>query len=135
MKTGSRTWPGRWRCEELAAGLWRLVPEPPDGTEVHALGVERHSPMGASDPAGGGAAERLDLEWRVGSVEITRHGAPSGERFSARAVLVQEPLPELYARLPLERLDRRARRFWARVFWLVRMPGGRGLLRWLARRR
>jgi len=35
---------------------------------------------------------------------------------------------ELYAALPLAQFDRRARRFWRRVFLLVRIPGGRSLL-------
>jgi len=77
----------------------------------------------------------LSVEWRGASVEITRRSRLRAEQFTARDIVVHEPLPELYAQLPLERLDRRARRFWSRVFCLVRLPGGRRLVRWLARRR
>jgi hypothetical protein len=41
-------------------------------------------------------------------------------------------LPKLYEALPLARFDAKARRFWGRVFWLVRMPGGRSLLKYFA---
>jgi hypothetical protein len=51
-----------------------------------------------------------------------------------RGAIVHEPLPKLYAELPLAGFDERARRFWRRVFRLVRIPGGRHLLGVLARR-
>jgi hypothetical protein len=44
---------------------------------------------------------------------------------------VHEPLQDLYEGLPLASIDADARRFWRRVFRLVRLPGGRYLLRLL----
>jgi hypothetical protein len=52
----------------------------------------------------------------------------------ARTVILHEPVALLYDQLPLMRLDDAARRFWRRVFWLVRIPGGRRLLGLVARR-
>jgi hypothetical protein len=51
----------------------------------------------------------------------------------AQSVIVHEPLARLYEALPLVTLDAKARRFWRRVFRLVRIPGGRHLLGALAR--
>jgi hypothetical protein len=39
----------------------------------------------------------------------------------------------LYDSLPLADFDRSAQRFWNRVFRVMRLPGGRFLLRFLAR--
>jgi len=54
---------------------------------------------------------------------------------TADRVLLHEPDERLYDALPLERYTPDARRFWQRVFWLVRLPGGGVLLRFVARRR
>jgi hypothetical protein len=51
------------------------------------------------------------------------------------AAIVHEPLGNLYESLPLASIDANARRFWRRVFRLVRIPGGRYLLRLLTRSR
>jgi len=53
----------------------------------------------------------------------------------AANAIVHEPLDQLYERLPLISIDANARRFWRRVFRLVRIPGGRYLLKLLARSR
>jgi len=53
----------------------------------------------------------------------------------AANAIVHEPLEHLYERLPLISIDADARRFWRRVFRLVRIPGGRYLLKLLARSR
>jgi hypothetical protein len=51
----------------------------------------------------------------------------------AAAAIVHEPLGRLYESLPLANIDANARRFWRRVFRLVRLPGGRYLLKLLTR--
>ncbi|HMH88482.1 MAG TPA: hypothetical protein VK523_07555, partial [Steroidobacteraceae bacterium] len=56
----------------------------------------------------------------------------SGDRVAtveAASAIVHEPLEHLYESLPLVSIDADARRFWRRVFRLVRLPGGRFLLR------
>jgi hypothetical protein len=88
----------------------------------------------------------ITLEWHSGGVRLSAHAPPAGTAkagsfavgptvSNARQALVHKPVPALYESLPLERLDARARRFWARVFLLVRLPGGRALLNLWARRR
>ena len=52
----------------------------------------------------------------------------------ARVAVAHEPLARLYDTLPLMSFDSQARRFWRRVFFLVRIPGGRRLLGLVARR-
>ena len=52
---------------------------------------------------------------------------------AATSAIVHEPLGHLYESLPLVKFDAKARRFWRRVFRLVRIPGGRYLLKFLAR--
>ena len=52
----------------------------------------------------------------------------------AASAIVHEPLEHLYERLPLVSIDADARRFWRRVFRLVRIPGGRYLLKVLRAR-
>ncbi len=54
---------------------------------------------------------------------------------TADSVQLQEPDERLYDSLPLARFTPAAWRFWQRIFWLVRLPGGRSLLRLVARRR
>jgi hypothetical protein len=51
-----------------------------------------------------------------------------------QSAIVHQPLARLYDGLPLAEFDSKTRRFWGRVFTLVRIPGGRHLLGVLARR-
>jgi hypothetical protein len=53
---------------------------------------------------------------------------------AAGAVLVHEPTERVYGGLPLATFTPPMRRFWRRVFRVVRIPGGRLLLGWLSRR-
>ncbi len=53
---------------------------------------------------------------------------------SARAAWAHTPQTRVLESLPLEPFTPGMRRFWRRIFRLVRMPGGAWLLRWLARR-
>jgi hypothetical protein len=74
----------------------------------------------------------IDIEWRGDEVVLT--WADQHTLIRAQSVIVHEPLPDLYRDLPLAVLDENARRFWRRVFTLVRIPGGRYLLGAVARR-
>ncbi len=64
---------------------------------------------------------------------LTMTSAEQPRTVRAQSVIVHEPLARLYEALPLVTLDAKARRFWRRVFRLVRIPGGRYLLGALAR--
>jgi len=88
-------------------------------------GARNPAPLKLSGPplsaisTSNGAQRRLVL--RMTSAEQVRS-------VKARSAIVHEPLPRLYEALPLVSLDAKARRFWRRVFRLVRIPGGRYLL-------
>jgi hypothetical protein len=90
----------------------------------------------AAQDLGGGA-------WRLARrhpepAEVWLRGVDAGaaEVFASQDAgdIVHEPLAQLYEGLPLARTDPKSRRFWRRVFWLVRIPGGRLLLAAVARR-
>jgi hypothetical protein len=65
---------------------------------------------------------------------VTMTSAERRRSLEAQSAIVHEPQTRLYEALPLVVLDDKARRFWRRVFRLVRIPGGRHLLGILARR-
>jgi hypothetical protein len=75
--------------------------------------------------------DTISIEWHADGVIVSLPGAAP---IRARSAMVHEPKPELYAVLPLPRFAESQRRFWWRVFRLVRIPGGRWLLTRLARR-
>jgi hypothetical protein len=79
-------------------------------------------------------AQELALEWRASAVHATVTGAASSAMLELQAAAVHTPLRGLYACLPLQSYDAGARAFWRKVFFVVRLPGGRRLLHWLARR-
>jgi hypothetical protein len=125
-----RNLPGTFLPQNLDAGSWRLLrgePAPADlflrGTDPSAAEVFRSS-----------AVSDIDIEWRAETVELTLTSGARRRILHAQTVIVHEPLARLYETLPLVSLDEKARRFWRRVFLLVRIPGGRYLLRILAHR-
>ncbi len=107
----------RWRLRSDAGALILL-----HGAQIDAREARRR-------------VHRVTLTWLAeggADVELSGGGAPLALR--AAEVIVHQPLPGLYAGLPLATYDARSRRFWQRVFWLARLPGGGALLKFLARR-
>jgi len=127
------------------------------GAVLAALGLALSSPSGHSAKAGSGDAQRLvailqylesdypaavasqdagdiDIEWQTAKVELWVMSSGRRTAVAAQSAIVHEPLAQLYEGLPLARTDPKSRRFWRRVFWLVRIPGGRLLLAAVARR-
>jgi hypothetical protein len=121
--------PGTFLTRNLGQGRWRLSRGEPEPVEVLVQGV---APPAESSPAL--EVSDIDIEWRADSVwlRFISEGRPIAVQ--AQGAIVHEPLPRLYAALPLARLEEPGRRFWRRVFRLVRIPGGRYLLGFLARR-
>ncbi len=79
--------------------------------------------------------DRLDVVWRRdGRIDATLAAGGDALTVGASAALLHEPRERLYDSLPLPVYTRQIARFWRRVFRLVRIPGGRVLLTWLARR-
>jgi len=126
-----RELPGPFAAHELGSGLWHLASGDRAGAEIYLIGAD----PGAARIMRDANLAVVALEWRDPGVLVTLNSSGGPALLHARAALVHEPLGQLYQSLPLARLDSSARRFWRRVFWLVRIPGGRHLLRFLARRR
>ena len=114
----------------LGQGRWRLSRGEPEPVEVLVLGAA--PPTAENSPAL--EVSDIDIEWRADSVGLRFVSEARSIAVQAQGAIVHEPLPRLYAALPLARLEEPGRRFWRRVFRLVRIPGGRYLLGILARR-
>jgi len=122
-----RTLKGEFRAGDLGGGAWRLTS---GGSAVHIVGAE----AGAAQGLEGTTASEVRVAWSGGGVSVAWLSARGRREFKARAAMIHEPLASLYQALPLATLDDGARRFWRRVFFLVRIPGGRMLLGLAARR-
>jgi hypothetical protein len=118
-----RNFSGALSSRFAADGTWRIRRSNPE-TQIIVIGADRNSVQ-----ACGMTLNDLGIEWRDRRVLLTTRAGT----IEARSAIVHEALPDLYAALPLAQFDARARRFWRRVFLLVRIPGGRRLLGTLAR--
>jgi hypothetical protein len=123
--------PGPLAVRDIAQGSWRLSQQAAPALDVWVR---------AAGPDAAGAFrttswDALDIEWRGARAQLELRSRGQTIRLEADSVIVHEPLARLYAALPLASFDARARKFWRRVFTLVRIPGGRSLLKILARRR
>jgi hypothetical protein len=125
-----RNLPGTFLARELQGGAWRLARDQPAPAELFLRGTD----PGAAEVLRAAAIVDIDIEWRAQTVELTVTSGARRRTLHAQSAIVHEPLARLYETLPLVSLDEKARRFWRRVFLLVRIPGGRRLLRILARR-
>jgi hypothetical protein len=116
---------GAFLAQDLGNGAWRLTRTLPREISVYLRGAEPR----AAQIFGSIPLVDLGIEWRA---ERALLSFMSGERVGTVEVAsatVHEPLGQLYESLPLISVDAHARRFWRRVFRLVRIPGGRYLLR------
>lgn len=129
MKT-LRSVNGRFTGHDLGSGAWRLSTDIPGGPEIHLAGVVTE----AAETLGRAGADVVEIDWRPDGVLLTLISAGTDRSVRARHAVIHEPVARLYEDLPLERFDEAARRFWTRIFRLVRIPGGRQLLRLIARR-
>jgi hypothetical protein len=121
---------GMFSARNLGPGSWRLVRGEPAPADIFLRGVE----SATADVFGSPSLTDIDIEWRADTVLVTMTAAGQRKSFKARSAIVHEPLARLYDALPLLTLDEKARRFWRRVFRVVRIPGGRYLLGIFARR-
>jgi hypothetical protein len=125
-----RKLPGTFLTRHLGESAWRLSRSEPKPIDVIVLGAD----LEAAESFRGPDVSDVEVEWRAETAWLTvlSNGRPMIVK--TQSAIVHEPLPHLYAALPLAGLDEKARRFWRRVFRLVRIPGGRHLLGVLARR-
>jgi hypothetical protein len=110
---------GDFRADEKGAGVWALTSAADGGVEIHIGGVD----PGAAQALRGAHFSAVSVTWRSDGVSLVLDAAAGQLPLHSRSSVIHEPLPALYAGLPLAVLDDRARRFWRRVFWLVRIPG------------
>src|ERR1700737_4597700 len=125
-----RNFPGTFITRDLGEGAWRLSRGEAAPIDVFLRGTE----SGAAEVLRSPFVRDIDIEWRAETVVLTMTSAEQLRTVKAQSAIVHEPLARLYDALPLVSLDAKARRFWRRVFRLVRIPGGRYLLGVVARR-
>jgi hypothetical protein len=125
-----RKLPGTFLTRDLGEGAWRLSRGEAAPIDVFLRGTE----SGAAEALRSPFVRDIDIEWLAETVVLTMTSAEQVRTVKAQSAIVHEPLARLYEALPLVSLDAKARRFWRRVFRLVRIPGGRYLLGALARR-
>ncbi len=125
---------GRLRFENLGRGNWRVtnLVEPHERLFLHELDLK--SVLGSSG-LGVDECSELSISWSPdGAIHIVLRGQGDPLELRAANAFVHEPRERLYEGLKLPGYGAPARRFWSRVFMLVRIPGGRLLLGWIARR-
>jgi hypothetical protein len=122
--------PGIFLTQDLGEGSWRLSRSEAAPGDVFLRGTE----SGAAEALRYPSVRDIGIEWRAETVVLTMTSAEQPRVIEAQSAIVHQPLARLYEALPLAAFDANARRFWDRVFRLVRIPGGRYLLGVLARR-
>ena len=126
-----RNYSGVFMPQDRGSGAWQLSRPAPHEINVFLRDTE----PGAQRAFGLGPLGDLGIEWHADKVLLTFMSGEKVASVEAASAIVHEPLEHLYERLPLISIDANARRFWRRVFRLVRIPGGRYLLKLLARSR
>ncbi len=126
-----RNFPGVFLPQNRGNRAWQLSRPVPHEISVFLRGTE----PGAQRSFGTGPLLDLGVEWHADKVLLTFMSGEKVSSVEAASAIVHEPLHDLYERLPLASIDADARRFWRRVFRWVRIPGGRFLLKALARAR
>jgi hypothetical protein len=122
--------PGTFVAQDLGGGAWKLARRDPKPAEVLLRGVD----AGAAEVFTAHGVGDIDVEWQTATVELWATSSGRRTAVAAQSAIVHEPMAQLYEGLPLARTDLKSRRFWRRVFCLVRIPGGRLLLAAVARR-
>jgi hypothetical protein len=126
-----RNFSGAFISQDRGGGAWQLVRSAPHEATVYLRDAERD----AAKIFGPGEISDLGIEWRDETALLTFVAGGRAASVAALSAIVHEPLSDLYSNLPLASIDAHARRFWRRVFALVRLPGGRFLLKLLTRSR
>jgi len=124
---------GSFQARELGAGSWQLSNGLPAGADGRAVIYLVGAEPGAAPTLLDTIFTAVAFEWVDGGVLVTLTSAGGVKVLKTRTAVIHEPLRQLYDGLPLASFDDSARRFWRRVFRVVRIPGGRYLLRLIAR--
>jgi hypothetical protein len=127
------TWSGAFSAQQRGERNWVISAADPAAGEparvdVHLIGVALEPRL---VPA---TFERIEIAWTAGAADVALRRGAATVSLRARAAFVHQERPRLYADLPLEVFGPRSRTFWRRVFFVVKVPGGRILLNYIARR-
>ena len=122
--------PGKFAAQDLGGGAWRLARRDLKPAEVSLRGAD----PGAAEVFSSQDVGDIDIEWQTAKVQLWATSSGRRTAIASQSAIVHEPMARLYQGLPLARTDGKSRRFWRRVFCLVRIPGGRLLLAAVARR-
>lgn len=120
-----RNFSGAFMPQDLRNGTWQLTRAAPHDMEVFLRDAEH----GAARAFGRTPIVDLGIEWHADRALLTFMSGDRVATVEAASAIVHEPLGRLYESLPLVSIDADTRRFWRRVFGLVRIPGGRFLLK------
>jgi hypothetical protein len=120
-----RNFSGAFMPQDRGNGAWQLTRAAPHDMQVFL----REAELGAARAFGKAPIVDLGIEWHAAKVLLTFMSGDRVATVEAASAIVHEPLGQLYESLPLVSIDADARRFWRRIFRLVRIPGGRFLLR------
>jgi hypothetical protein len=124
-----RSLAGPFKATSPGTGAWQLTALPA-GAEILLRGAPADAPEWLTDAR----LDALDIEWRADGVRLTLSAGGRARLLTADSAVIHEPAKGLYEALPLAGFDAGARRFWKRIFRLMRLPGGRFLLGLFARR-
>jgi hypothetical protein len=124
-----RNFSGAFLPQDRGNGAWQLSRAAPHEAQVFVRDAETN----AAKAFGTAPIVDLGIEWHAENALLTFMSGDRVATVQAAAAIVHEPLGHLYESLPLVSIDADARRFWRRVFRLVRFPGGRYLLKLLTR--
>jgi hypothetical protein len=124
-----RNFSGAFLVQDRGNGAWQLTRAAPHELDVFL----RQAEQGAARAFGMAPIVELGIEWHERTALLTFMAGDRVGTVEAATAIVHEPLGSLYESLPLVSIDADARRFWRRVFRLVRLPGGRYLLKVLTR--
>ena len=122
-----RNFPGAFSAHDLGNGTWQLVRAVPRALSVFL----RQTQPGAERVFGALPIVELGIEWQENTVLLTFKSGDKVASVESASAIVHEPLEHLHESLPLVGIDANSRRFWRKVFRLVRIPGGRFLIRLL----
>ena len=120
---------GPFATVDHGGGVWSFT-SGGGGNEVHVRGVE----PGAAAALRGREFDAVTIEWRAQGVTLVLVAERRETSLAAHSAMCHEPAGEVFGVLPLARFDDKARGFWRRVFWVMRLPGGRHLLRLISAR-
>jgi hypothetical protein len=121
---------GPFLVHDLGRGAWRLAGTVPPNIDILVQGAAADDSQVLSLE---NCAE-LCVEWQEAGVNLTWPSAAGDSSLKMRSAIIHEPQARLYEGLPLASYDAAARGFWRRIFRIMRIPGGRYLLGFLARR-